>query len=125
MSATDAKLNEGSGTDNLRRPVKVMRTEQQWIAIFEAQRASGLSADKFCRANGIARSAYWKWRKRLGATNGAAVTQAAGPTFIRIPITAAAPSSIELEVGTMRVRLEGAATERVIDAIIQRIAAQA
>lgn len=72
----------------LGKPAKVMRDQKQWMAIFDVPRASGLSNEGFCSAHNIARSAYWKWSKRLGATKSATAPKAIEPTFMPIPIRA-------------------------------------
>ena len=122
MPAPDTKFSEPN-----RKAVapKVRHDQKQWVAIFEAQRKSGLSVEGFCSANHIARSAYWKWSKRLGATKSTAAGKIVEPAFMPIPIRSIPASSLELELGALRVRLDGPATERVIDAIIQRIATNA
>jgi hypothetical protein len=122
MQTTNEKLDETSGTLKLGKSRKVIRDQKQWLAIFEAHRASGLTVEQFCRTNQISRSGFWKWSKQLGAPKAVHVDKAIEPSFLAIPIKAE-PSrcSLELELGTMRVRLDGPAMERVIDAIIKRI----
>lgn len=125
MPATDAKFIAPNQKALPRKTAKVRRNQNQWIAIFEAQRASGLSVDAFCSANNISRSAYWKWSKQLGATKKAVAAKTSAPTFIPIPIAATPTCKLELDLGTLRIRFDGIAPDRVIDAIIQRIVTQA
>lgn len=125
MPTTDAKFTKPNRPAIPRKQTKVRRSEKQWMAIFEARRKSGLSVERFCSANNIGPSAYWKWSKLLGSDKNAATTKVIEPTFIPIPIRVAPSSSLELELGAMRLRFDGPATERVIDAIIKRIATHA
>lgn len=126
MLATDAKAIAQNRTAIPRKATKVRRDQNQWIAIFEAQRASGLSVEAFCSANNISRSAYWKWSKQLGATKKAVADKtSAPPAFIPIPIRATPTCKLELDLGTLRIRFDGMVPDRVIDAIIQRITTQA
>jgi hypothetical protein len=45
--------------------------------------------------------------------------------FLAVPLVAPVAGHIEIDLGTLRVRLEGAAAVRVIDAIVARIGAAA
>ena len=123
---SDEKLNQASGASTPKKPGKVMRSEKQWRAIIEGQRESGLTIEQYCTANAISRSGFWKWRKQLGSVKAPEFHRFADPSFLAIPIkTETSRGSLELDIGAMRVRLDGFAAERVIDALVERIAAQA
>jgi hypothetical protein len=125
MPAPNEKSNEQNQTTSSRKSPKVRRDRSQWIAIIEAQRASGLSIEAFCIANDISRSGFWRWSKELGGTEGTGAVNPIEPRFLPIPIKAVPSCGLELELGAMRMRLDGSAMERVIDAIVKRIATQA
>lgn len=44
---------------------KVRRSESEWRDIFKRHAGSGLSNEAFCEKEGIAKSSFSKWRKRL------------------------------------------------------------
>jgi len=41
------------------------RTPEQWQALVDQQRDSGLSAPQFCKQEGIGYASFCNWRKRL------------------------------------------------------------
>ena len=41
------------------------RTPEQWQALVDQQRASGLSAPQFCKQENIGYASFCNWRKRL------------------------------------------------------------
>lgn len=41
------------------------RTPEQWQALVDQQRDSGLSAPQFCKQQGIGYASFCNWRKRL------------------------------------------------------------
>lgn len=41
------------------------RTADQWQILVDAQKASGLSAPKYCEQNDVAYASFSKWRKQL------------------------------------------------------------
>ena len=43
------------------------RTPEQWHALVDQQRDSGLSAPQFCQQEGIGDASFCNWRKRLSA----------------------------------------------------------
>lgn len=55
------------------------RTREQWRAIIEQQRLSGLSQTRFCRQHGITTSAFSNARQRLGAVGVSAFVSALPP----------------------------------------------
>jgi transposase-like protein len=106
---------------NGRKDHSARRNAAQWARIIEAQRRSDLTVVEFCRRRGIAKATFWYWRKRLVRTGGRAPLAKPLPGFLAVPIVAPAPECIEVDLGTMRVRLEGAAAARVVDAIVARV----
>lgn len=45
--------------------MRTSRTEEQWRALIDQQRNSGLSASKFCKQENIGYASFCNWRKRL------------------------------------------------------------
>ena len=103
-----------------RRPRRLRHTAAQWAQIVAAQRQSPLTLVEFCLRRQIALATFRYWRKRLAVP--VAVVQ---PTqrFLAVPLVAPVAEHIEVDLGTLRVRLEGTAAARVIDAIVVRISA--
>lgn len=97
------------------------RTAAQWVRIIEAQRQSGLTVVEFCRQQGIAKATFWYWRKRLLATHKHYPMAKPAPKFLPVPLVTPLTERIEVELGTMRVRLQGAEAARVVDAIVARV----
>lgn len=57
-STTGAAVSRRTGT-------RVYRSEAAWRAIFEQQRASGMTIDAFCHSQGIGRSTFDRWQSML------------------------------------------------------------
>ncbi len=79
------------------RAGRVRRTEEQWIEIFRRLQSSGVSAQQFCRREGLALSSLQNWRRRLK------VKSAAPARFVElVPAAAAeahsAPWSLEVSL---------------------------
>jgi transposase-like protein len=121
MEATVTLGVERASPADGRRRCGARRNAGQWARIIEAQRRSELTVVEFCRRRGIAKATFWYWRKRL-VTSGKRVPVAQPvPGFLEMPIMTSAPERIEVDVGAMRVRLEGAAAARVVEAIVARV----
>lgn len=56
----------------------IRRGEDFWRRAIEQQRASGLSATRFCKKRSLKRGTFLRWRKRLSDT-------ANGQDFVEIP----------------------------------------
>ena len=68
--------------------------------------ASGLSGEGFCEAEGIGRSAFWRWRRRL-ADEDAARGDGGEPMFVALSDARPASWDVELKLGAgvvLRVR---------------------
>jgi hypothetical protein len=94
------------------------RTAAQWARIIKSQRQSGLTVVAFCRRQHLAKATFWYWRKRLvtAGKHGQAVKPA--QRFLAVPIVTPVADLIEVSLGAMRVRLQGAQAARVVDAIV-------
>lgn len=97
-------------------------TAQQWARLIATQRRCAYTVAEFCRRRRIAKATFWYWRKRLAT---AVLTPAAGKSpanFLAVPIVGSGAEPIEVNAGTLRVRLEGTAAARVVEAIVDAIA---
>lgn len=100
----------------------VRRDAAQWAKIIEAQRRSALTVVEFCRRRGLAKATFWYWRKHLVRAANEERGATRGQRFLALPIVAPLAECIEVDLGTMRVRLDGARAARVVEAIVARIA---
>ena len=77
------------------------RTIEQWQALVEEQRKSGLSATTFCRERNLCDASFYAWRKRLSQSPTVA-TESAMP-FIDLSTLTRSESTtrwqVELELG--------------------------
>jgi hypothetical protein len=105
-----------------RRRQRARHTAAEWTKIIAAQRRSELTIMEFCRRRDIALATFGYWRRRL--VQPAAVAPPV-QRFLAVPLVAPVAAPIEVDLGTLRVRLEGGAAARVIDAIIARIGGEA
>ena len=101
-----------------RKSQGALRNAARWAKIIEAQRQSDRTVVEFCRRRRIAKATFWYWRNRLAR---AANPERGAQRFLAVPIVAPATTHIEVELGTLRLRLEGLAAARVIEAIVGRI----
>jgi hypothetical protein len=111
------KAKEGdSGSATPRK--RVRRGIEGWRTLILQQRASGETVEAFCAARGIPRSSFSKWRNRLEST----------PTrpaqFLPVPVRpgTAATAGLGERLGPVPVRLSRAAANKLLDAIIARLA---
>ncbi len=102
----------------------VKRDAAQWARIFDAQRESMQTVKAFCAQHGIAPSTYSYWRKRLNGANEQSSATPSGARFLAVPIFASSGQPVEVELGTMRVRVGGAQATRIVDALIAQIASR-
>jgi len=74
--------------------MKKHRTPEQWQALINQHRNSGLSIEQFCRQHKLARSCFYKWRKRLAEQ--ATSTQEAYQSAVAKPSTAQETNFLDL-----------------------------
>ena len=110
---------------NGRKRQSARRNAAQWARIIEAQCRSDLTVVKFCRWRRIAKATFWYWRKRLVAMHKQYRVAKPAPRFLAVPIVTPVAERIEVDLGTMRVRLDGAGAARVVDALVARVKAGA
>lgn len=121
MRADAAVGFEPAARVNGRKHQSARRKAARWTRVIEAHRQSNLTVVEFCRRRRIAKATFWYWRKRL--VTSAKQEWVAKPTqrFLAVPIVAPTTEHIEVDLGTMRVRLDGAGAARVVDAIVARV----
>lgn len=81
---------------------RVRRSADDWRAILEQQRASGLSQVAFCRREEIALSTFARWKQRLAAQAETGSEPVGGePGWIELPPIGQSSSGwlIELDLG--------------------------
>jgi transposase-like protein len=103
------------------KPQSARRKAARWARIIEAQRQSDRTVVEFCRRRGIAKATFWYWRKRLARTEKQERAAKSAQRFLAVPLVAPRAERIELDLGTMHVRLDGAGAARVVDAIVARV----
>ena len=100
----------------------------EWTKLLRKQRGSGLTVEAFCAKHRLANSTYWRWRRRLEVllpdSAQAVPVPMPAPKFLAIPMNTTG-EAFEVQVGEMRVRLGGVAAQRVLEAIVARIAGAA
>jgi len=125
MQARAGDVREGSSPGEGGKVARPRRGEAEWKRTVVAQQRSGWSVVEFCRQRRIAESTFRYWNWRLARDAKAAVVTLPGPRFLALPVTVAAAEGIaapiEVEIGTLRVRLGGDAATRVVDAIVARL----
>ena len=77
---------------------RTQRTAAEWRSIMARHEASGLAGEAFCAAEGIGRSAFWRWRRRLADEDAAGAGNGA-PTFVELAGTGATAWDAELDLG--------------------------
>jgi len=113
------RVEQTVGPDG-RRGHGARRSAAQWAQLIEAQRHSPLTVVEFCRSRRIAKATFWYWRRRL-ALAAKAPGIPAPQRFLAVPIVSPVAQPVEVDVGALRVRLEGLAAVRVVDAIVSAI----
>jgi transposase-like protein len=97
------------------------RSAAEWERLLRKQRRSGRTVEAYCAEHGLAESTFWYWRRRVEAGGTEVAEVGAAAKFLAVPVNA--PSeSCEILAGELRVRLNGVAAQRVLDAIVARIA---
>ena len=125
MQAKTVRRMEQAARGNGRKPLSAQRKAARWARIIEAQRQSDRTVVEFCRRRGIAKATFWYWRRRLAITEKQQLVTKPAQRFLAVPLVAPVAERIEVDLGTMRVRLDGAAAARVVEAIVARVGAGA
>jgi len=71
---------------------RTRRTAAEWPVIMARHQASALTCKAFCPAEGIGRSAFWRWRRRLADED--AQAGSGGPVYVEL-----SGADAELEFG--------------------------
>lgn len=112
---------EQAARGNGRKRRSARRNAVRWARIIKAQRRSNRTVVEFCHRRGIAKATFWYWRKRLAISEKPGLVANPAPRFLAVPLVAPVAERIEVDFGTMRVRLDGAGAARVVDAIVGRV----
>jgi transposase-like protein len=121
MQAKTAGRRERAARGNGRKPHSAQRKAARWARIIEAQRQSDRTVVEFCRRRGVAKATFWYWRKRLVTSGKHELVAKPAQRFLAVPIVAPIAERIEVDLGAMRVRLDGAQAVRLVDAIVARV----
>jgi hypothetical protein len=139
-SATEkAQAEDGSGwrqrVDWRTGKTVAVRDDAFWKEQERRRREQGLSVAQYCQANGLALSTYrhrTSGRRRGRAASAAptatpapaASMEAAPARFIAVPAEtpAAAAPGVEIVLEGMTLRLAGAAADRIIERVLERLA---
>jgi len=121
MQAKTAGRMERAARGNGRKPQSAKRKAARWARIIEAQRQSDRTVVEFCRRRGVAKATFWYWRKRLVTSAMHELVAKPAQRFLAVPIVAPIAERIEVDLGAMRVRLDGAQAARLVDAIVARV----
>ena len=105
----------------------VQRDDAFWREQERRRAELGMSVPQYCEANGLALSTYRhrvNGKKRTAAKAPAtSSTTAASPAFVAVAAPAAdATAAVEIVVEGMTMRLRGAAAERVLARVLDRLA---
>ena len=98
-----------------RRQHRTRNSAAQWAKIIAAQRRSSLTIVEFCRRRNLALATFGYWRRRLAKP---AIAATAAQRFLAVPLVALSAAPIEVELGTLHMRLDGAAAVRLVDALV-------
>jgi len=105
---------DGAGDRTPRK--RVRRGIESWRTLILQQRASGEPVEAFCGARGIPRSSFSKWRNRLESAPAA--------QFLPVAVRSAGAATAGLgeRLGPVPARLSRAVANKLLDAIIARLA---
>ncbi len=98
----------------VQRSGRVRRSRTEWRTIFARFETSGLSEAAFCRREGIANGTFWRWKHRLGVSEGqtAAFVEQAG---LVIPDGISQDALLHARRGATNVFASSELTDRVIE----------
>jgi hypothetical protein len=96
---------------------RIRRGIEGWRTLILQQRTSGETVQAFCAARAIPRSSFSKWRQRLAAPTPAA-------RFLPVAVRSASAASVSLgeRPDPVPMRVSRSAANRLLDAIIARLA---
>ena len=117
--------HEQAAGGHTRKRQGARRGAAHWAKIIEAQGQTALTVVAFCRRHRIAKATFWYWRRRLLTTHQQFGVAKPAQRFLAVPVLTPVVERIEVELGTMCVRLEGADATRVVDAIVARVGSAA
>jgi transposase len=98
---------------------------QEWVERLERLQSSGLTAAKFCEAEGVSLPSFYQWKRKLTAPANPAQDSTRGPsafTAIELRPSAPAMTTIRLPGG---VAIEFSGNPRMLELWLQKLLEQA
>lgn len=96
----------------------MQRTQQQWLALFQARKDSDLSIKQFCLEQGISTSSFYK--------NKAAFTTTLPSPFSQVqridPDNKSTPHEIKVNVGNVELTLDGKTDIMWLASLVEQLA---
>jgi transposase-like protein len=107
-----------NGNDAMGRPPCGELDERRWRERFERFRASGLDVPTFCRAEGVSRSTFYRWRARLKGTGNGSVPPQGTPKPESVPAAKLIPAEpvfipVSVKAGPIEIELANGAVVRL------------
>ena len=92
--------------------------ERRWQERFERFRSSGLGANMFCRAEGVSRSTFYRWKARLNGTSVGSLQPKSTPKPKTAPVANLVSTDpvfvpISLKAGPIEIELPNGAVVRL------------
>jgi transposase-like protein len=92
--------------------------ERRWRERFERYRASGLGVQTFCLAEGVSRSSFYRWKRRLSEVRASAARPEGTPKRERMPAPTQNPAEsvfvpVSVKAGPIEVELPNGAVVRL------------
>lgn len=92
--------------------------ERRWQERFDRYRASGLRAGTFCQAEGVSRSTFYRWKKRLNGMNGGSLPPSIKAPAKKAPAVAPVPAEsvfvpVSVKSGPIEIELPNGAVVRL------------
>lgn len=85
-----------------------------WGRHIAAWQRSGLSQERYCRNNKIAKSAFGYWYRKLNKKNVAALVQ--------VPVTIAMAAAIEVQIGSnIKIKVQQGFDPKLLKAIVEAL----
>lgn len=110
--------------------MKTPSTAQEWSPVVADWRASGLSAAKFCRRQGLSQWTFRYWRKKAEAAGTGRLRRptlppsAAGVSFVEARLVESGPTPIEVRLaGGRSLRVRGDFDEGVLRKLVAALEA--
>jgi hypothetical protein len=93
---------------------------QFWQMVIETWQDSGMSINKFCKAEGLSEGAFYSWRKRLSGRHSQRKEQSSSsPPFIEVAMSKSDHAALELVLSSgHRLRIGSTADNKTLSNVI-------